>query len=100
MAMPMRPWGHDFCPPSMAISGRGWASGRLLFTWPAISTQWRQISAILGPNHLTVGPETWGLKVAARRGFFRMDLVTPKSFFRKPLLAATFRPHISGSTVR
>ena len=95
MAMPMRPWGHDFCPPSMAISGRGWASGRLLFTWPAISTQWRQISATLGPNHLTVGPETWGLKVAARRGFFKMDLVTPKSFFRnpflRPLLGSTFQ---------
>ena len=95
MAMPMRPWGHDFCPPSMAISGRGWASGRLLFTWPAISTQWRQISAILGPNHLTVGPETWGLKVAARRGFLKWiwSLQNPSSEnpFLRPLLDPTFQ---------
>ena len=74
--------------------------GGWLFTWAAISTQWRQISAILGPNHLTVGPKKWRLKVAARRGFFKMDLVNPNSFFRKPLLAATFGPYVSGSTVR
>ena len=47
MAMPMRPWGHDFCPPSMAISGRGWASGRLLFTWLVIITQCRKKISML-----------------------------------------------------
>ena len=74
--------------------------GGCFFTWAAISTQWRQNSATLGPNHLTVGPKAWRLKVAARRVFFKMDLVIPKSFFRMPLLAATFGPYVSGSTVR
>ena len=67
---------------------------------PVISTQRRQNFAILSANHLTVEPEKWGLKVAARRGFLKKDFGVTKSILKKPRLAATFRPHVSGPTVR
>ena len=73
MALLMRPWGHDFCPPSEAFSGQDCASGPMLFIRSVVSTSGRQNSAILGANRLVGEPETWVLKVAARRGFFRMD---------------------------
>ena len=57
----------------MVVSAQDCASDALLFTWSAISSPGRQNSAIFDANHLAVGSETWVLKVAARRGFLRMD---------------------------